>query len=71
MSFTKYLAREIGLNVYLYAFVVVTSPLWLPIWVYITVANWIDLQRLYWEQEQKRAAGVIAPGDAQQGKRDA
>lgn len=67
MSFARYIAGD----VLLFLLALVTLPLWLPFWAWITFRNWLDLQRFYWECEERmrknseRTPGAALPDEPQ------
>lgn len=58
MSFICYIAGDLVLMV----LAVLTLPLWLPFWAWITFRNWLDLQRFYWECEQRMERNAATDG---------
>jgi hypothetical protein len=48
VSFARYIAGDIVI----FLLAVVTLPLWLPFWLWISFRNWLDLQRFWWECDQ-------------------
>jgi hypothetical protein len=66
MSFARYIAGDI----LLFLLAVLTLPLWLPFWLWVSFRNWFNERRFFWECEEivrknderaKRAAGVAIP----------